>query len=177
MSKNTLSAYLDEFEKEALIIREVSPDRTVHYKLNQPLRMDVALKLIELEKQFTTYERLTKTHPDSKGAAIGYYDKFIWMVFDLIAIHVWASKFQDQETAANWIRAMAEITLNEAYTLGQETPVLMKHRDAVQTSAKDYLIFLLERFPKGRLNSEFTNPKFIEDYLAFDPTPGLRKEK
>jgi hypothetical protein len=100
------------------------------------------------------------------------------MIFDLIAIHVWGSKFRNQEIAANWIRAMTEITLNDAYNLGQEAPVLMKHRDAVQTSAKDYLIFLLERFPKGgRLNSEFTNPKFIEDYLAFDPTPGLRKEK
>jgi len=99
------------------------------------------------------------------------------MMFDLIAIHVWASKFQNQEIAANWIRAMTEIILNEAYDLGQEAPVLIKHREAVQTSAKDYLINLLEWFPKGRLKSEFTNPKLIEDYLAFDPTSGLRIQK
>ena len=177
MSRNTLSGYLDEFEKEGLIIREVNPDRTVHYKLNQPPHTGIALKLIELDKQLTAYEKLDKTHPDGKGAAIGYYDKFIWIMFDLIAIHVWASKFQNPEIAENWIRAMTEIILNETYVLGQEAPVLMKHRDAVQTSAKDYLIYLLEQFPKGRLKSDFTNPKFIEDYLAFDPTPGLRKEK
>src|SRR5208337_1797725 len=177
MSRNTLSDYLDEFEKQGVIIREVNPDRTVHYKLNHPPHADEAVKLTELDKQLTTYEKLVKTHPDSKGAAIGYYDEFIWIMFDLIAIHVWASKFQNPEIAENWIRAMTEIILNETYVLGQEAPVLMKHRDAVQTSAKGYLIYLLEQFPKGRLKSEFTNPKFIEDYLAFDPTPGLRKEK
>jgi len=70
---------------------------------------------------------------------------------------------------------MTEMTLNDTYNLGQEAPILMKHPEAVQASAKDFLIFFLNRFPKGKLKA--VEPKFIEDYLAFDPTPGLAQER
>jgi hypothetical protein len=173
ISKTTLSRYLKNFEKQGVVIREVRPESRppiVLYRLNQP--RPISGRKVNLEQQLLVYEKYAS---EGQHGAMGYYDKFIWILFDMIAIHVWASRFRNPKIAAEWIRAMTETTLAERYDLGQEVPVLMKHRGIVQDSARDYLTWFLRRFPKGRPSiAELLEPGLIEKYLAFDPHPGIR---
>ena len=79
-----------------------------------------------------------------------------------------------QERLNNCLRSDSA---KEVYNLGEEVNILMRHREIVQDSARDYLIYLLKRFPKGRLDSKFMESKFVEDYLAFDPTKGTLRHQ
>jgi hypothetical protein len=174
ISKTTLSRYLKTFEKQGLVVRDVRAESrppAVFYRLNQPAPRRKVDEEGLLERQLLLYEKYAKK---GEYAAIGYYDKFIWILFDMIAIHVWASRFRNPKIAGDWIRAMTQITLEESHNLGQEAPVLMKHREVIQDSARDYLTWFLKRFPKERIEPEFLDPRFIEKYLAFDPTPSIR---
>jgi len=156
-------------------VKTESHPPTVIYGLNMPSTPSKREAKEILEKQLALH---AKYAAKGEHAAIGYYDKFIWILFDMIAIHVWASRFRNPKVAGNWIRVATEMMLNDWYNLGQEAPILLKHREAVQASARDYLVYFLNRFPKGRLERQTSrlDAKFIEDYLAFDPVPGLRQE-
>jgi len=176
ISKTTLSRYLKEFVKRGSHRRDVDlesyPPR-VSYRLNKPQPLRTLNEEQLLEKQLAIH---MKYAAQGEHGAISYYDKFVYMLFDMIAIHVWGSRFQNAKIAAKWIRVMTEMTLNDEYKLGHEASVLMKHPAAIHDSARDYLLFLLKHLPKGRL-AKIRDPKYIEEYFAFDPTPTIRQMK
>jgi hypothetical protein len=170
ISKPTLSRYLKEFERKALVAREVD---TTHrppkpfYAINMPppppienlaqWLLPAGIKQVRREWEEIIDRIFYKDLPevddsishaktkDEKADMLSWYlyRTFHIIITDLAALHVWASKFPKEcsTTATEYMDIVAQDFLAQHF-IGGVAPLLIKHQEIVQDAIERLLQIL-----------------------------------